>query len=220
MALFPADSFLLKQIKSKALSSGLFFFAVGCGSAVVSYFCIKDAIDGSQWVGLLFIFFAAVCIWQLYRVVDQSLHPEKHPLIKAIAQFGPAEQIISKIEDEIKNPEIKFSNCVVTKSWCIGSPMMGPPQIAFIPEIVWAHKKTMSNNGVKSHSAVIYRRNGTFFETSGKDKECMALLESISKKAPSAIMGYSPEIKKLWDSDRASFLQQVDKRKRDVGLQV
>ena len=213
---FPSNSYILKQIK-KNVQARLVICSLGIGfCALIAYLSMHDAKDDTQWIGYLFILGGFACIYGTYRAVVQFFNPEKHEVIKSLTSYGPTDQIISDIENELKSPELSFPNGIITKSWLVGG-SMHTLAVAFIPEIVWAHKKTVTQQYViKNHSVVVYKRSGHFFEITGKDKECMQILEVITKKVPWAILGYSPEISKLWRSDRTAFISSVDRRKGDA----
>lgn len=216
MVTLPPDSYLLSQIKRSARIA-LAGLAVGsCFFGFLAFMALRDIQDGSQWLGLIWILLLLACLFGMYKTIDNSRNLEKHPLIKSLAAFGPVDQIVAKVEAEIKDPDLQTSTFILTKSWILGG-----MNIAFMPEIVWAHLKTLTQNFVvKNHSVIIYKRNGQFFETQGKENECHAVLEAISKKVPWAIVGYNTDLKKLWNSDKNSFIQQVDKRKKDAGTSL
>ena len=92
--------------------------------------------------------------------------------------------------------------------------------INLLGELAWVHKKVTQHYTYfiqtnKSFEVIIFKRDGKSINMSCSESDSDRLMEAVMKSAPWVVGGYSDEIQKLWDTDRAGFIAYIDQRKRE-----
>src|SRR2546430_4079445 len=81
-------------------------------------------------------------------------------------------------------------------------------------DVVWAYAKVTKHyhNGIatgKSYSAIIRDSKGQSLEISGKKDSVPKLLESLQRRMPWVLVGFSKELEALWLKVKSKFLQLI-----------
>jgi hypothetical protein len=85
-------------------------------------------------------------------------------------------------------------------------------------DVVWVYPKVTKHyhNGIptgKSYSAMIYDSKGQSLEISGKKDFVPKLLESLQRRMPWVLVGFSKELEALWLKEKPQFLQLIEQRR-------
>jgi hypothetical protein len=85
-------------------------------------------------------------------------------------------------------------------------------------DVVWAYLQVVKHyhSGIptgKSHFVKVFDREGTSATISTKKKTAPELLQTLQRRVPWAVYGFSADIEQLWKKRRAEFLSSVDQRR-------
>ena len=85
-------------------------------------------------------------------------------------------------------------------------------------DIVWIYKQVTQHrtNGVptgKTYAVFVWDRHGVIIEIGGKEQGVEEMLRAIYERSPWCIVGFSPDIQRIWNSDRQGFVASVDQRR-------
>jgi hypothetical protein len=103
----------------------------------------------------------------------------------------------------------------LTRTWAVN---LGKSSldVAKVNDVVWMYKKVVNNRGLKSYFAHVYDRQGKLLTVPGKEAEVDQIMGAIYRRAPWVIAGFSGDIEKAWNKDRAAFIAQVDQRRQQT----
>src|SRR5262245_24736544 len=140
--------------------------------------------------------------------------------MRALGRFGPPDYVAGQIDAEMSPENPKVGNVQLTPNWLVqaSSANLGATRIE---DIVWAYKQVTQHrtNGVptgKTYAAHIWDRHGVCITVAGKEPIVNQVLETISRRTPWILAGYSADLEKTWKQDRAAVLDAVDQRRRQV----
>jgi hypothetical protein len=161
--------------------------------------------------------------WNVFNVFKRQGKLEFHPLWKKLAKFGDPETITAEVNSQIANDSNQFhanKSITITRSWLIRKTtynldLFSLEQIAWIYQKVTQHRR----NGVpvgKTYAAVMIGQNGEALEIPAKEAEVMKILAEIIQRIPWVVVGYSDEIRNLWQKDRTSFLAILQQRREEA----
>jgi hypothetical protein len=162
-----------------------------------------------------------LCILGLVQAVQRSSDPLKHPIMKDLGRFGPAQQVVSEIENDLFMPHEQLGDLHLTPGWLVHTPAaaLGATRLE---DTVWIYKQVTQRrvNGIpagKTYSALIFDRHGKLITIPGKNEEAVnQMLQAVLNRAPWSLAGYNQEIEKAWKSNRASVIAAVDQRRQQI----
>jgi hypothetical protein len=164
-------------------------------------------------------------LWGLLLVIRRTSDPASHPVLKALARFGPLDFVTSRIEAEMAGEHQKIGKLNLTNSWVVYEDRANLKATRF-EDVTWIYKHitTQRYYGIpisKTYTAMVYDRHGAKLELVGgrKEQPTDEMLRAIAGRAPWAVMGFSHELDQAWKKDRNGFLAAVDRRKAEVNLQ-
>jgi len=170
------------------------------------------AISAGILFGLGFIWFAG-------RGVQWMGRPETHPIWTKLGKYGPAKLIGSQLDAEFRSEGggETFGNAHLTTTWLLHSHACNI-EIIRMEDVVWAYLQVVKHyhSGIptgKSHFVKVFDREGTSATISTKKKTAPELLQTLQRRAPWAVFGFSADIEQLWKKRRAEFLSSVDQRR-------
>ena len=90
-------------------------------------------------------------------------------------------------------------------------------------DIVWAYPKVTKHyhNGiptVKTYSAMVRDSKGQSMEVSGKKDSVPKLLESLERRMPWILVGYTKELEALWQKQKPPFFQLMERRRTELPM--
>lgn len=162
-----------------------------------------------------------LCILGAVQAVQRSSDPLKHPIMKSLGRFGPPQQVVSEIENDLFMPHEKFGDLHLTPGWLVHTPAaaLGATRLE---DTVWIYKQVTQRrvNGVpagKTFAALVFDRHGSMLTIPGKNEEAVdQMLQAVLNRAPWSLAGYNQEVEKAWKSNRASVIAAVDQRRQQI----
>ncbi len=156
----------------------------------------------------------------LSRWLTRRGDPLKHPIMKKLGRFGDPQNVAQQIEMELVGEPVKVGGLRFTKTWMLQE-MSSTLNATRFNDVVWAYKRITQHrtNGIptgKTYSALIYDRYGAIITINGKENVVDNTINEILRRAPGTVPGYSAEIQKMWNSNRAGFIAHVDQKRREA----
>jgi hypothetical protein len=149
----------------------------------------------------------------------RQLQPDQHPLFKQLERYGSLQDVRMRIDSEMRSEGggEKFGAMQITTNWLVHAPAY-KTNIMATKDVVWAYPKVTKHyhNGIptgKSYSAIIRDSKGQSLEVSGKKDSVPKLLESLQRRMPWVLVGFSKELEALWLKEKPKFLQLVEQRR-------
>ena len=154
--------------------------------------------------------------------VRRQLRPENHPLLTQLAKYGGLQDVRMRIDSEMRREGggEKFGAMQITTNWLINAAAYKTNVMA-TRDVVWAYPKVTKHyhNGIptgKSYSAIIRDSKGQSLEISGKKDSVPKLLESLQRRMPWVLVGFSKELEALWLKEKPKFLQLIEQRRASL----
>jgi hypothetical protein len=149
----------------------------------------------------------------------RRLQPDKHPLLLQLAKYGSLQDVRMRIDTEMRaeNGGEKFGAMQITTNWLINAAAYKTNAMA-TRDVVWAYPKVTKHyhNGIPTgttYSAIIRDSKGQSLEVSGKKDSVPKLLESLQRRMPWVLMGFSKELETLWQKEKPKFFQLIEQRR-------
>jgi len=180
---------------------------------------LSNFFYGSGYWGLAIFGAVVLNIWNIIKAWKRNRNPSRHPITITLTRFGTAQQIARVINEEVKASDLFIKPIIITNSWLFKPSFFGV-DINLLGELAWVHKKVTQHYTYfiqtnKSFEVIIFKRDGKSINMSCSESDSDRLMEAVMKSAPWVVGGYSDEIQKLWDTDRAGFIAYIDQRKRE-----
>jgi hypothetical protein len=151
--------------------------------------------------------------------VRRKLQPENHPLLKQLAKYGMLQDIQMRIDSEMRSEGggEKFGAMQITTNWLIHAAAYKTNVMA-TRDVVWAYPKITKHyhNGIptgKTYSAIIRDSKCQSLDISGKKDSVPKLLESLQRRMPWVLIGFSKELEALWLKEKPKFFQLIEQRR-------
>jgi hypothetical protein len=148
--------------------------------------------------------------------------PEKHPLFAKLEKYGQLHDVRSRIDSEMRGEGggEKFGGLRITTNWMINAAPYKTDAMA-TQDIVWAYPKVTKHyhNGIptgKTYSAMVRDSKGQSMEVSGKQDSVPKLLESLKRRMPWILVGYTKELEALWQKQKPRFFQLMERRRAEL----
>jgi len=124
-----------------------------------------------------------------------------------------------RIDTEMRgeNGGEKFGAMQITTNWLINAGAYKTNVMA-TRDVVWAYPKVTKHyhNGIPTgttYSAIIRDSKGQSLEISGKKDSVPKLLESLQRRMPWVLVGFSKELEALWMKEKPKFFQLIEQRR-------
>jgi hypothetical protein len=181
----------------------------------------RDGGYGALGLGIALL---GVCIFAIARALRRAYNPAAHPIMRALARFGPPATVAEQLDAELLAPHRQVGELHLTSNWLAQASKSRLTAVR-IEDVVWAYKKVTQHrvNGVptgKTYAAQIWDRHGICLTVTGSDAVISQALEVACQRAPWLMAGFSPDIEKAWKSNRAALIAAVDQRRRQVVAQM
>jgi hypothetical protein len=159
-------------------------------------------------------------LWALIQSKRRSEMPERHPLCKALSQYGPLYSIVPEIDAEFCAANSTFASTTFTQNWVIAC-WLTHSHVMRRDEIIWAYKKRTrhSVNFIPtgtSHAVILRDTRGKLLELSGTELYVNGFLSGFAEQTPWIIFGYDKKIEKLYRKERQNFVRVVAERKAEL----
>jgi hypothetical protein len=162
-----------------------------------------------------------ICTWNLYKAKARTNNPRKHPIYRSLAKYGDGDLISHNIDDEFNsyyyNRELGGNAFFLIPSWLLVIQTYSL-KIIQLDRVAWIFKKVTSNSvnfipTGKTCELILYDRAGKEQRISLADGEVDRAIYQLYQYAPWAVVGFSPEINKMWNRQRKEFYKMVEQRK-------
>lgn len=173
------------------------------GDLVLSYIAIS-----------IFLLLGSYAIAQSKRRTEM---PEKHPISKELAQYGPLYSIVPEIDADMAAGTSTLSSTTFSRNWIISCWLT---QVAVMKrdEIIWAYKKRTRHSvnflpTGSSYGLVLRDKRGKFLELTSSEKNVDLYLKSLAEQTPWIVFGCDRTLEKLYKKQREAFAQGVSERR-------
>lgn len=152
----------------------------------------------------------------------RQMRPESHPLFTQLAKYGGLQDVRMRIDSEVRSEGggEKLGTIQITTNWLIHAAAYKTNVMA-TRDVVWAYPKVTKHyhNGIptgKSYSAIIRDSKGQSLEIRGKKDSVPKLLESLQRRMPWIVVGFSKELEELWLREKSQFFQLIEQRRASL----
>ena len=152
----------------------------------------------------------------------RKMQPENHPLLAQLAKYGGLQDVRMRIDSEMRSEGggEKFGAMQITTNWLIHAAAYKTNVMA-TRDVVWAYPKVTKHyhSGIptgKTYSAIIRDSKGQSVEISGKKDSVPKMLESLQRRMPWVLIGFSKELEALWLREKPKFLQLIEQRRASL----
>jgi hypothetical protein len=165
-----------------------------------------------------------ICGWNVYQAGVRSKDPRKHPVYKTLARYGEADVMATNLDRELRThhniDDLKANNTYITPNWLVHPQTYGLHVVQF-DRLMWVYKKVTSHSvnfipTGKSYELLMHDNFGREHTIKMSEQKVHETIEQINSYAPWAVVGFSDEIKGLWDKQRDEFYQLVAERKKET----
>jgi hypothetical protein len=154
--------------------------------------------------------------------IRRKMQPESHPLLTQLTKYGGLQDVRMRIDSEMRSGGggEKFGTMQITTNWLIHAAAYKTNVIA-TRDVVWAYPKVTKHyhSGIptgKTYSAIIRDSKGQSVEISGKKDSVPKMLESLQRRMPWVLVGFSKELEALWLREKPKFFQLVEQRRASL----
>jgi hypothetical protein len=183
------------------------------------YLSVSDASDFSWNPGALALIIAVVgSVIGLVVVILRVVQPKRHPIMKRLARYGTdTDQLLQTIDADMRGDTGQLGKVTVSPHWIVYG-KGGAFNVMKVSDVAWMYMQVVTRRtyGItvgKTYSAFLWDTYGVSLQTMDKEDRVREILGGISQRAPWATMGYSADLQKSWNKDRATFIKQVLERR-------
>jgi hypothetical protein len=174
------------------------------------------------WVAIAAAGFGALGLFLVGLPLKRQLQPESHPLLTQLAKYGGLQDVRMRIDSEVRSEGggEKFGAMQITTNWLIQAAAYKTNVMA-TRDVVWTYPKVTKHyhNGIPTgttYSAIIRDSKGQSLEISGKKDSVPKLLESLQRRMPWVLVGFSKELEALWLKEKPKFFQLIEQRRASL----
>ena len=183
---------------------GLALTVVGSGLAILF----------GRWIPALSAVAGAIAlgVWLIH-----VFNPAAHPIYKRLAQYGDPQNLARQVNQEFEGAR-PADTTHFGANWLAQGDTYGLSLVPWV-DIAWLHIYTSVRNGLQSNYVRVWSRDGKqFVALAGMRKEeAEQLLYELHARAPWAEVGFSRELQRQWNKQRAEFVDRVDARRVSLG---
>ena len=148
----------------------------------------------------------------------------KHPVVKRLEQWGDPNGVSADIQSELANSVLDKSGAIILTNKYLVHQSFFSFNILRFDDLLWAYKKVTQKSTYFIPTGKTFEGILTFYggrETfSGNEHEVDKALSLARNRAPWAIIGYSEEINKLFNSRTSEFCEAVESRRQELAKKV
>jgi hypothetical protein len=160
-----------------------------------------------------------LCLWGVVLVVQRTANPNNHPVLRALARFGPVDFVVSRIDAEMAAVHTTLGKLNLTNSWLIYDDKANLLATRY-EDVIWIYKHVTTHRSYgiavsKTYAAMVCDKFGVKLTLVAGNKEAKVdeMLSALVTRAPWAVIGYSNELETAWSQNRAGFIETVQRRK-------
>jgi hypothetical protein len=162
--------------------------------------------------------FVLLYLWLGIPAWRQLKDPSSHPVVQRASKWGDPLGVAIAAEREYPAPAVTGGGWKVTDNFLIRSTFF-TFDILRLQDLVWAYKAVTKHSwnfiptGKTYNAVLICYGGGATIKTSEKRTE--DILGFASRAAPWAIIGFSDELSKYFQSNQSDFCAAVEKRRQE-----
>jgi hypothetical protein len=167
------------------------------------------------------LFFTGGGVFLVGLALSRMAAPDKHPLLAKLEKYGQLQDVRARIDSEMRGEGggERFGGLQITTNWLVHAAAYKTDVMAS-RDIVWAYPKITKHytNGIptgKTYSAIVRDSKGQSVEISGKKDSVPKLLESLKRRMPWILVGYTKELDALWRTEKPRFFQLMERRRAE-----
>jgi len=178
---------------------------------------------GYWGIGIAWVFIGL--FWKYGKPAWMHLRDvSKHPLLKRLEQWGDAIGVSVDVQRELSNSAHHKSNgIIVTDKYVVRKRFFSFNVLRF-DDLLCAYKKVTQRSvnfiptGKTFEGILIFYGGSETF--SGNERKVDEVLSFARDKAPWAVIGYSDEIKNLFNKQTSEFCQVVESRRQELAKRL
>ncbi len=163
--------------------------------------------------------FAGLTLYFMGLPLRRQLQPQNHPLLTTLAQYGPSQDVRMGIDSDLRSEGggEKFGWLHITSNWLVNTSLFKTNVMA-TRDVAWTYEKVTRYRSygittAKLHTALIFDLKGQWMEITVKKDSVPKLMESMQRRMPWIVVGYSEELGQLWRKDKPKFSEMVEERR-------
>lgn len=156
--------------------------------------------------------------------VSRQARPEQHPLLAKLQQYGLVHDVRQQIDSEVRaeGGGERFGQLHMTTNWVIQAAAY-KTHVMQVKDVVWAYQKVTKHyhNGIltgKTYSAILRDAKGQSMEIGGKKNSVPQFMETVQRRMPWVMIGFSRELDALWTKEKPKFMQLMEERKANLAM--
>jgi hypothetical protein len=154
----------------------------------------------------------------------RQAQPDKHPLLAKLQQYGLVHDVRMQIDSEMRaeGGGERFGPLHFTTNWVVQA-LAYKTHVMQVRDVVWAYPKVTKHyhSGIptgKSYSAIIRDSKGQSLEVNGKKDSVPQLLQSLQRRMPWILVGFSKELEALWQKEKPKFFALTEQRRAKLSM--
>lgn len=156
--------------------------------------------------------------------VFRQSRPDKHPLLAKLQQYGLVHDVRMQIDSEMRSEGggERFGQLHMTSNWVVQAAAYRT-HVMQVKDVLWAYPKIVKHyhSGIptgKTYSAILRDAKGQSMEISGKKNSVPQFLQTVQRRMPWVMIGFSKELDALWTKQKPQFLQLMEERKAKLAM--
>jgi hypothetical protein len=182
---------------------------------------------GENWlVAVVAVLIGGIGLFLAGLAVRRTMQPDSHPLLVKLSRYGSLQDVRMRIDSEMRSEGggEQFGAMRITSNWLLHAAPYKTDVMAS-RDIIWAYPKVTKHyhNGIPTgttHSAIIRDSKGQSVEVSGKKESVPKLLESVQRRMPWVLLGFSKDLEALWLKEKPKFFQLIEQRRAKLSPAV
>lgn len=169
---------------------------------------------GTEYSILATIFVVCLVGYGLYSIVNAFAAFYFKEIKKFIAESGSSEATLARLEQFYSAvPEIDGFKINDEYFMYLGK---GGFKFARSQDVLWIYQHVLTTNYVaKTYTMKIGFSNGKIFDVPTTKKGYEPLVQSLERRLPDVVYGYSDQLKNMFGKNRNEFIAEVERRRRE-----
>ena len=172
--------------------------------------------------GLAAVVLLVLGLVSLFLAKRRRESPEKHPLCKALEQYGSLYTVVPQIDGEAvaQSSLHLIGGVTITQNWLV---KCGVHKAIVMrrDELVWVYKKLTKHSfnfipTGTTYSSVLRDSRGKLLEISDHEQQVENVLASLVNPMPWIIVGYNKDVEDMYNKARAEFAESVARRRENM----
>jgi uncharacterized protein DUF6709 len=161
-------------------------------------------------------------LWAYIQSKRRTEMPERHPLCKALGEYGPLVSTVPQIDGEFTTANSTLGHATFTRNWVICC-SLSKSLVMRRDEIIWAYKKRTKHSvnfipTGTSYAIILRDARGKLLKLSASEQLVNSYLSSLAEQTPWVVFGYDQKLEKLYKKQRQLFAQTVTERKTAMNI--